>query len=183
MARRLRKLSYDGHRVLVRWEIPKRGDFEGYELESPDAPAPSFIEALHGLRTHVATICELPEKYCADLDVRGMTCSYGGDKDTLSVTITALKHVQTATAPLVLNTPNLPAEPYNDTDESSTPILEEATEAAVLLLASEAFRYLDGHRAQTDLFQGGPGAALPPDAKPDTAPRKTPPTKKKGRDA
>jgi len=173
MARRLRKLSYDGRKVLVRWEIPKKGDWEGYELDSPDAPAPSFSTALHALRTHIATICELPEKYCGDLDVRGVTCSYGGDKDTLSVTITALKHVKTANAPLVLNTPNLPAEPYNDSDDdASTPVLEEATEAAILALAAEAFRYLDGHRAQSDLFPTGPGAAPPPDARPDISPRK-----------
>ena len=172
MARRIKKVSYDGHKVLVRWEIPKRGEFEGYELESPDVPAPSFLAALQALRTEIATICELPATWCADLDVRGVTCSYGGDKDTLSVTITALKHVATANAPLVLNTPNLPAEPYNDTDDSSTPVLEESTEAAVLALAAEACRYLEGHRAQSDLFPGGPGAALAPDAQPDTKPRK-----------
>lgn len=147
MARRLRKISYDGRRVLVRWEAPRKGDVDEHELASGDKPLPALQEALHALREHVAEICDLPAAWCNDLQIRGVSCSYAGDEETLGVTITCLKALESASSPLVLNTPHIPVEPFGD-----SPCLSEACEIAILTLEKEAFRYVDGHREQTDLF-------------------------------
>jgi hypothetical protein len=151
MNRDVKKVSWDGERVVVRWEVPRKGGTDEFSISCLDAPAPELLVALAGLRTDVAEICELPATYCANLEIRGVSFSYGGEARVMGATITALRHVTTANAPLVLNTPHLAEEPYaegGDTDK----LLSSVAVEALNLVASEALRYVDGHRAQGDLF-------------------------------
>src|SRR5689334_4983658 len=102
MLRRLVKLSYDGKKLLARWSVTRPGGEDEHELLCHDAPKPELLDALKALRPSVATICELDSDYCADLEVRGASFSYGGERHVMGATITALKKLDTANAPLVL---------------------------------------------------------------------------------
>lgn len=152
MSRRLRKLGYDGEKVRIRWDQPRGHERDEHELISKDKPAAELLDALRALRPHVAEICQLETAYCETLEIRSVSCSYGGDEEQLGVTITALKRLETARAPLVLNTPHLPTEPYSKTD-TTAPVLSVAAIAAVEACERAAWRYLEGHREQRDLFE------------------------------
>lgn len=155
MSRRLKKVSYDGKRVLVRWEVPKLKGTDEHELHCCDEPANGLRLALELLRPHVLLICELPEAYGeVGLEVRGASFSYGGEDEVMGATITALKHVGTANAPLVLNTPHLASAPYSEEGDASGPLLSRNAIEALDHLSREAFRYVEGYRAQGDLFAG-----------------------------
>lgn len=152
MARRLRKLSYDGEKVLVRFEQTRlNGEPDEFETKCSDKPAPELIAALAALRSHVGHILELPPAYTEGLVVRGVSLGYGGETEVMGATITALRTLQTARAPLVLNTPFLPSAPYSETGDPG-PLLPETCTDALRKVEAEAFRYVDGHRAQGDLF-------------------------------
>ena len=151
--RRVKKVTYDGKRVLVRWEVPRVGaDPDEYEVVCKDPPAPRMVLALAALAAHVIDICELERAYVFGLDVRGASFSYGGEAEVMGATITALKKVSTARSPLTLNTPHLPSEPYTEDDKSDTPCLSEGAIEALEELAEAALDYVDGKRAQVELF-------------------------------
>lgn len=154
MNRDVKKISWDGKRMTVRYEVPRAGGTDEYEMSCVDAPQASLKAALNALIPHVADICELPSVYCADLEVRGVSYSYGGDNRVLGATITALKHVGTANAPLVLNTPHLASEPYAEGGDEDKLLSPEATEH-LQTLAAETIKYVDGQREQLMLFAAG----------------------------
>jgi phage terminase small subunit len=66
--------------------------------------------------------------------------------------VTALVSLKTCNAPLVINTPHLPREPYVEDDEEC-PVMEAHWAAAIEAVLIEAERYLDGKRAQGSLFK------------------------------
>jgi hypothetical protein len=150
--RRVVKVSYDQKKVLVRYEQPRAGDADEFEIVCKDKPAPEFVAALVALRKHVAEICELGDLYCKDLEVRGASFSYAGEGEVMGATITALKKVTTARSPLVLNTPHLPSEPYTEDDKSGTPCLSDEAVGALDDLCLRALEYVDGKRAQVEMF-------------------------------
>jgi hypothetical protein len=152
MQRDVRKVSWDGERVVVKWEIPKPGGIDKYQLSCVDAPARELTDALNAMRRHVADICELPAKYGDSLEIRGASYSYGGDDRVMGATITALKKLTTANAPLVINTPHLPEHPYSKGGEEMALPLPPAAAEALHELARQALRYVEGHRVQRDLF-------------------------------
>ena len=154
--RRVTRVKYDGKRVTVHYEVPPGEEPDEYVVTCNARPAPSFLAALAALRTHVGTICELPVEYVERLDVRGASYSYGGKAEVMGATITALKSLTTARAPLVLNTPHLASAPMSETDEA--PLLAPLAGTALETLAREALRYVDGHREQSEMFdQPAPG--------------------------
>lgn len=160
--RDVKKTSWDGKRVLVRWEVSRIDGIDEFEMSSADQPAEELTAALVALRPRVAEICQLPEAYCADMEIRGASFSYGGEGRVMGATITALKPVTTANAPLVLNTPHLASDSYTEDGEADK-ALSTAAIGALENLHVEALRYVDGHRAQRDLFAppiGKPSVAL-----------------------
>ena len=69
-------------------------------------PLDSFGEALQNLAKYVAIICEFPEGYESDIEVIGVTLTANTGNGPGAV-ITALKKLDHASAPLVVNTPHL----------------------------------------------------------------------------
>lgn len=155
MDRDIRKVSWDGKRVLVRYEISRPGGVDELELSCVEAPGHDLLAALRALRDHVAQICELSKPYCADLEIRGASFSYGGDDRVMGATITALKKLRQANAPLVINTPHLASRPYSDNEDGNDKLLPDETTTALECLMDAALRYVDGQRAQHDLFLTG----------------------------
>jgi len=151
MQRDVTKVSWDGERVLVRFECIQLKGVDEFEFKCCDEPAPELLSALNALRPHVADICDLPDGYCADLEIRGASFSYGGEGRVMGATITALKKLATANAPLVLNTPHLASAPYNEDTDDGLLLPGEAVDA-LRALQEQSLKYVDGQRMQTDLF-------------------------------
>ena len=152
MSRRVLKLSYDRKKVDVRYE---EGSDE-FEVISADGPAPRLVQALEALRPHVAAICELPAKYVADAEVRGVTFTY--TKDLLGATITALKKVGTSNSPFAIHTPFTPESVASETDGPKVCLSEDAT-LALMEVQEAALDYVDGRRAQLSLLEEEPAGA------------------------
>jgi hypothetical protein len=89
------------------------------------------------------------------LTVRGVTITW--TNDIMGACITALKALKGANAPLVLNTPHLPSEPYS---EGGSPdfLLPEETAENIGALLNEAEAYIRGERAQGSLLPEVPAA-------------------------
>jgi hypothetical protein len=82
------------------------------------------------------------------ITVRGVTFTW--KNDIMGACITALKSLTTANAPLVLNTPHLPSEPYSGNPGDVGPVLRRGTDRLEHLI-TEVARYIDGERAQAKL--------------------------------
>lgn len=152
MNRDVTKISWDSERVKIRFEVPRTEGVDEYEMNCTDAPKPALTKALSALRKHVAEICQFTQLYVGDMEIRGVSFSYGGDDRVMGATITALKKLSTANAPLVVNTPHLPSAPYTDEDEAMTLLLSADCTDDLRQLQAEVLAYIDGQREQLDLL-------------------------------
>lgn len=159
MTRDVTKISWDGERVKIRFEVPREDGVDEFEMSCIDVPAPSLTKGLQALKPHVRDILELPPAYCEWLDIRGVSFSYGGEGRVMGATITALKKLKAANAPLVLNTPHLASAPYGDDENGTEKLLSSATVETLRELQAEVLAYVDGQRAQHDMFAGAPAGA------------------------
>lgn len=141
------KMNKDG-KITINYSQPhKSGSRDEYSLTCNDAPRPAFIDALAAMGRHVVDICELPADYSGGLHVNGVTFSYGGDEETMGATITASKQLTGSTAPLLINTPHKPSEPYATGADDGNCLSDDAI-ADLLALQREAVAYIEGKRAQ-----------------------------------
>lgn len=147
---RFTKIKYDGSKVRIDYEVERKdgGDPDEYTLFCADTPARSFVAAMDALTQDVVTICELAQGDAAQITVRGVTLTWA--HGIMGACITAMKALKTANAPLVLNTPHIPSDAYGPT--AGGPILDPSTVTRLRTLADEAQKYVDGERAQADLF-------------------------------
>ncbi len=149
---RFTKIRFDGRKVLLEYEVtrPGGGEPDEFLVHSSDPPLGSFVAALRALVEDVCFICEFPVSEASRFTVRGVTLTHD---DGLGAVITALKALETADVPLVVNSPHLPAK-ARESDPGGF-CLPAWTVRRVLALVEEAERYLRGDRAQGSLFQGG----------------------------
>lgn len=142
--------------VRLEWAVERVNDAgetvtDERTLRSTDAPRGSFWGALQDLVPAVLDACMLDEGLAAEeredlgdaITVRGVTLKDLDEGE--GVTITALRELDWAPSPLVLNTPFALASTV-PTDE-----LEAKLEA----LRMEAVAYARGKRNQPDLFEAG----------------------------
>ena len=156
---RFMKIKYDGEKVRLEWETERKRirqdgseatDRTQHKLVSDDQPEDGFTRALDAFREVVLRILELPDAYGEGLSVRGVSLSYT-DEDRMGCVVTCLKELAATDAPLVLNTPHLMELDLDNPEQAAMPAeMEEAIEA----LCEAAERYVEGHRAQGDLFAG-----------------------------
>ncbi|MEM7048957.1 MAG: hypothetical protein AAF604_04820 [Acidobacteriota bacterium] len=147
MERRLRKLKVKDGKVTILFEqlSEATGLWDEYAFTCWEKPLPELGDALHDLVVDVLAVCRLPDGYRSGLKVAGVSCSYAGDDGDLGATITALKTLGTANSPLVLNTPYLSV--------TGDPGMSDEMEARLATLELHAFAYVDGRRAQGNLFE------------------------------
>lgn len=146
------KIKFDGTRVEIKYTVGRGGgEPDEYELKCRDLPHPDFKVAFEALRPFVAEICEMDEDYLEKSEVRGVSIS--NTNGVMGACITVLKTLKTATSPLVINTPHLPSEPYNEEQNPETAkLLPKECVEAIQDLIDEAGLYVDGKRAQGSLF-------------------------------
>ena len=150
--KKIKKNSDD--KIHLQYEKPNRnGGWDEYSMKSGEEPKPSFERALDNLIPHVEEMCELPYKdhQVHPYTIRGVSFSYGGDNDTMGATITAERSLTSSNSPLILNTPHKIEDPYaegaDDTQVMTTDCLLD-----LQTLMDEAEDFLDGERAQMDMF-------------------------------
>lgn len=153
MSKDFTKIKFDGSKVRIEYEVERKdgGDADEYAMHSADKPLPDFDLALQALAVDVVTICELMPSDVQVLTVRGVTLTH--TNGILGACITALKTLKSSNAPLVINTPHLPMEPYSDGDEMA-PTMPSGMATRLAAVEAEAQRYLEGQRAQASLFAG-----------------------------
>jgi hypothetical protein len=124
-------------------------------LRCSDAPAESFNAAVTALVPHVRGILMLqPKQWEGCIDVVGVSFSRTETEEDEFVdgaVITCVISLDTANSPLVINTPHLLYEQYSPTGEA--PLMPEDAQDALNDLKREAEAYLNGKRAQGDLFE------------------------------
>lgn len=151
---RFTKIKFDRSKVKLEWDEPNpnKPEPDTFSLTSTDKPAPEFENALNDLRKHVEEICELPDGYCKDSEIRGVSFSYGGDQQIMGATISCMKTLKTANSPLTINTPYLPSDDYSG-NNPNTLLLSVECIADLEKLINCAENYINGIRKQESLFK------------------------------
>lgn len=122
-----------------------------------EEPADEFVAAFKRLAPHVRTVLELPTDWAEGrLDVT--QCSFSeSDAGVEGATMGGRVRLDTAPSPFAFNTPHLPFEQY--AEGGNQKLMPDKAQADLLMLKHEAKEYLDGKRAQGDLFVDGKSAA------------------------
>jgi len=141
----LRKITYKAGSekkpavLTVRWQD---GDDE-HEIVSPDPPRPALRRALDAFKP---VACELAMIPAPEDELWLQTVALRKDDDgNRGMTITMLRNLDWISTPLVVNTPYA----------SLTMIPRDDLAELLFALAEEAEAYVEGKRAQADLFGDG----------------------------
>lgn len=147
---RLTKIKVKDKFILLRWEKFESStkNWDIYELESADPPRPELREELEKWSAHIAKICELPEEYAKRITVRGISISY--TEDGLGIVASGTMELKTNAAPLCINTPYKPDSVGENMSEDFALTGEQWQDLDDL--CEEAYRYINGDRAQQNLF-------------------------------
>jgi len=127
--------------------------WDEYSFTCSDAPRPEFYTAMQALATHVVEMCELPEDYVSRIQVRGVSFSYGGEKEVMGATISAQMKLYDSNCDLNLNTPHKASESYSDMPADEMQLLSDECVEALYTLCNECDLYIGGERAQGQLFK------------------------------
>lgn len=125
-----------------------------WTLRCYDEPAKALPDAFAALEAHVRDLLDLPRTWAeGQFKVTKVTWSWNQDAGVKGAVVTCLAYLPCAHSPIVLNTPHLPYEPYNRTDDpASAKLMPEDMVDALDALERAATAYLDGQRSQGDLF-------------------------------
>jgi hypothetical protein len=134
----------------VSYQKPINGGHDKIAVESPQEPHADFIQAMQGLRALVLDGAEIREVAdVEEIDVRGINLSY--TDETIGVVITAMRKLKKSSTPMLLNTPlRLMSFPDNTPPERT---FSDNEIAAIERLLEAAKEFLEGKRAQGDLFE------------------------------
>lgn len=142
------KVSYKKGKVAIFYRNRNKtnpSENDHHSIKTADTPAPEFVRALQQLAMDVASICELG--FHEKIYVTGVTFSHG-DAGELGATITAEKELSGIAQPLCVNSPHI-----TDREGSPNPMPSD-TRRRLLNLADLAARFVNGERAQMNLFGG-----------------------------
>lgn len=140
-------------RINVSYEkISKTGMWDEYTFTCSEMPRPELLTALADLAPHVIEMCELPKEYLSRIDVRGVTFSYGGEKEVMGATITSQMKLENSNCNLNLNTPHKASDSYSDAPADEKQLLSDGCIDDLGQLCEEVELYINGERAQGRLF-------------------------------
>ena len=140
----------DGQIIII--HVEKHGEFNEKEItfKSFDRPHEDFDKAMDALATHARTILELPKDWKKDdMRITGVSWSQS-DAGVQGAVLTGQVSLGTSDAPFNFNTPHLPFEQYSETGNS--PVMPTDVIEALEKLQIQAEAFLEGKRAQADLF-------------------------------
>lgn len=150
---RFKKISTTkDNKINLIYEIERAGQYDEFSMTSSSPAKDSFHDSLQALVEDVIDMCELPEKYAERIIVKGISFSYGGERQVMGAVITAQMLLKKSVVPLNLNTPHKTEEFYAK-DGDPKQILSGDCVERLLLLKKEAEDYVKGERLQTDMFK------------------------------
>jgi hypothetical protein len=135
--------------VTIKIEVPAQdGDYTSLTMESRDIPHPDLVNALATMAEHLLEHAEFPSTWNAEV----IGCTVTHTNDVQGLVITGKRDLKNCNAPLIINTPHFTREPYNEDDESDMGLFSGECGQHLDALEEEALAYVDGKRAQLELF-------------------------------
>jgi len=144
-SREVTKVKMKGKEIVISYDQPHGADTLSVTVESEDEPKASFRKALQALVPHAVAMCELPTAWEHGCSARSVSIKHLDD-GSIGVVISVVKSLDNGTA-CCLNTPYL--QDFSEHGPTMTAAADEAVGALIL----EALAYVDGNRAQGDLFK------------------------------
>lgn len=147
--KRFRKVKWDQREVTLLWTTESATETHEHELTSKQEPHKDLDAALQDLAGDVLNVCEI-DCPLEDVRVQSVSLSFSEKSGLRGAVVTALKSVEIANAPVVLNTPHLSQD-----GESDKGVMPSRMWQRILQLELEADAYLTGKRApnpQLDAF-------------------------------
>lgn len=122
-------------------------------LKSLDGYHPDLDGAFDALASEVREILEWPSSlYGNSMRVTGVSWSMSEKTQVEGAVISAQAQLDGSNSPFCFNTPFLPFDLYNEENEEQ-PVMPDGAQDALTALRDEVQKYIDGKRAQGDLFQ------------------------------
>lgn len=170
--RRIRKVKLDGSRVEIKaietWGI---GNEREWTLRCWEDPDPKLPAAFAALPPQVRDLLELPKTWAdGKLKVLSVSFSWSESTEVKGASICCRADLDCATSPLIFNTPHLPFAQYSAGGEQ--PVMPDELIELLEEVELQARRYLDGARAQEDLFAVHERTKAEPALRPDPEPAK-----------
>lgn len=151
--RRVNKIKINkDNKVMITWEKKMGESYDEYSLNCSEPARPELYAAIQNLAIHVIEMCELPEEYISRIKVKGVSFSYSEKKETMGAVITAIMDLKYSFQPLNLNTPHKTVDFPNDGNGAEEMLLSGKCIDVLDTVVKEAFKYIDGDRAQQKLF-------------------------------
>src|SRR5690606_38635532 len=137
-------------KVSINYILSEKQDNDIHEVlfYSYEEPAPTFREALQNLAKDVVEILELPAGYVDDMTITGVSLKH--EEYGLGCCIQAIKCLNNNDAPFCINTPYKPPVRESTIDDKKS--IKEELVSKLDTLQFEANKYLNGERAQGELF-------------------------------
>lgn len=149
------KVVANGKHVAIEWITRKKTASEAEEHQShsvvcQERPRPAFDKALQAFLPFLLQIIGAPAEWKDKTEVTGISLNKEEDRRR-GVIITARRKCPFGNAPIAINTPHL-RESLDDTKETGSNFLLPGMADAIDTMCEEAQSYLDGDRAQGELF-------------------------------
>lgn len=150
MEKHITKIKVKKGEYTLSWEEynERTTEWDKHTLVCKDPPREEFKERLQVMANHVTEICEFEQGATKKIVVNGITISYSNDNNYL--VIMALKELNNSKSPMVINTPARPATPNGACTKEYCMSNELSRDLSAL--EEEAWRYIEGDRAQASLF-------------------------------
>ena len=142
-SRKVSKVRMKDPEVFIAYQEPHGEDTVTVTVEAEDAPKQSFLDALQGLADHALKLCELPVSWSTNVEARGLTVKQTGEG--VGAVISCVKTLSSGQV-MSFNSP------YTLAVNDNGPELGGDALQAVERLMAEALAYVDGKRAQGQLF-------------------------------
>jgi hypothetical protein len=149
---RFKKISITkGNKINLIYEIERAGQYDEFSITSLSPAKDSFHDAMKALVEDVVDMCELPEKHAERIIVKGVSFSYGGERQVMGAVIISQMLLKKSNMSLNINTPHKTEEFYAK-DGDPKQILNGDCVERLLALKKEAEAYVAGERMQVDMF-------------------------------
>lgn len=152
----IKKVKWNEGEVKIEYEMPakEKDKVNKYTLACKEEPAPSFCEVFNQLREHAIEVCELENVPKEKVIVISVTFSYATTENIMGATINFHKYLQYSSQPLNINTPmKWEAVPNKDGIGDPKSVMTKEMNKLLYLLQDEAEYYINGNRAQVDMFE------------------------------
>lgn len=152
MKQRIKSLKLEGTRVEIigvdTWGV---GNEKEWSFRCVEEPSPDMPKAFEALIPEIKDLLELPQDWADQaFKVLKVSWSWAEGPGVEGATMTCRADLECANSPLILNTPHLPFGQYSET--GNQPEMPGKLIELLDAVKAEAWAYLNGKRAQGDLF-------------------------------